>query len=150
MDLRLIHQPNALTVRFHRWRKDLRVAVAARMWAVAAAVVLWLRPVTTRVALWAGEVRAGCARRWAALRLRITGIDPRLDTEQPDGPIRAIESRPSLPRQPGQPSWLTIPKIAPPSQPPSTPPVLPPVDGEVIDLAAHRDEDGPAEIERGA
>ena len=116
MDLRLIHQPNALTVRFHRWRKGLRVAVADRMQAVAAAVALWLRPATTRVARWAGEVRVGFARRWAALRLRVTGIDPRLDTEQLDNPVRAIESRPSLPRQPGQPSWLTIPKIAPPSQ----------------------------------
>ena len=147
MDLRLIHQPNALTVRFHRWRQSLRIAPATtRARAVAAAVALWLHPLTTRVARWVGELRVGFARRWAALRLRVTGIDPRLDTEQPEKPTRAIESRPSLPHQPGQPSWLTIPKIAPPSKPPA----LPPVDGEVIDLDAHHDDDGPTATERGA
>ena len=158
MDLRLIHQPNVLTVRFYRWRKGLRVAVTDRMQAVAAAAARWLRPATTRIAHWAGQIRAGFARRWAALRLRVTGIDPRLDTDQLGNPGRAIESRPSLPPQPGQPSWLTIPKIAPPSRPPA----LPPIDGEVIDLDAHRDDDnrngdgdrrddgGPAATERGA
>ncbi len=104
MDLRLIHQPNALTVRFHRWRKGLRIAAATRARAVAAAVALWLHPLTTRVARWVGELRVGFARRWAALRLRVTGIDPRLDTEQ----LGEADAGDRVAPVPAPPAWPAV------------------------------------------
>jgi Type IV secretory pathway, VirD4 components len=124
LDVRTVHQPDALTVRLHLALCRGRARASARLALIDGWIVARLRAGWAALARWVAIGRRWLARQWAALRMRLTGIT----------------TTPSEPPESQRPPWPTRPNVAPSSTSQATDDVSP-----VVVLDERRRAAGPVD-----